>query len=246
MLTIAILEDDLLQQQQLLDLLPSVISEPYTVTTFSTYALFYYELHTLHHSFDLAFLDIELNDTKHISSKKIEDDFNGIIAAQKATFYCPNIQIIFISQYLNYVSSVYETQHTYFIYKPELSHYLKPAVEKALSSLENNHPQILHITWNRESYYVVTSQIIYCERVLRTTVICTSTGLFNTSKKLDELLSELDNHLVRCHRSFVVNLNYLSSFNDTSLHLTTGTVIPISRTYLHTVRDKIAKYFSSI
>lgn len=42
------------------------------------------------------------------------DTVNGISLAEKINHISPDTQIIFISQYLQYATAVYETEHAYF------------------------------------------------------------------------------------------------------------------------------------
>ncbi|MBM6752140.1 response regulator transcription factor [Mediterraneibacter glycyrrhizinilyticus] len=227
MLTIAILEDNPVHSEQLKSLLCSVLEKEYSLFEFQDSAVFLELLKTEEMNFDIAFMDIELENS------------TGMDAADQASRLCPGLQIIFISQYLKYVSPVYETGHTYFIYKPELKLYLKPALEKALRALDREGKYVLDISWNRETFHIIQKDILYMERTLRTTNIYTSTSCYHTSKKLTELISLLDDSFVLCHRSFVVNLRYLSSYTASHLTLSNGKDIPVSRSHLSAVKEKL-------
>ena len=48
------------------------------------------------------------------------DTVNGISLAEKINHISPDTQIIFISQYLQYATAVYETEHAYFIHKQQM------------------------------------------------------------------------------------------------------------------------------
>jgi len=48
------------------------------------------------------------------------DAVNGISLAEKINHISPDTQIIFISQYLQYATAVYETEHAYFIHKQQM------------------------------------------------------------------------------------------------------------------------------
>ena len=53
-----------------------------------------------------------------------ENSINGITLADQINKLCPDSQIIFISQYLQYATAVYETEHVYFIHKLQMAKYL--------------------------------------------------------------------------------------------------------------------------
>jgi two-component SAPR family response regulator len=57
--------------------------------------------------------------------------YNGIDFASKINQIAPSCIIIFISNYLNYATEVYDVAHVYFILKSELNERLPRALEKA-------------------------------------------------------------------------------------------------------------------
>ena len=123
MIRIAILEDNPVDMELLKSLLPSAVKPEYSVREFFSAGEFLNTVRQGTAAFDIVFMDIELGDD------------SGIRTAGQVSSLCPGIQIIFISQYLKYVSPVYETRHTYFIHKSELKQYLAPAVEKAVNEI---------------------------------------------------------------------------------------------------------------
>lgn len=227
MLTIAILEDNPVHTKRLKSLLSSFLKQDYSLFEFQDSDSFLTFLKKKDTIFDIAFMDIELKGS------------TGMEAADQASLHYPRMQIIFISQYLKYVSPVYDTRHTYFIYKPELDTYLKPALDKALRAIDRGNKYVLDISWNREIFHIFQRDILYMERTLRTTNIYTTTGCYHTSKKLTELLPLLSDSFVICQRSFVVNLEHLSSYTDSHLILSNGRDIPVSRSHLSAVKEKL-------
>ena len=140
-------------------------------------------------------------------------DASGITLSSRLSEYCPDIQIIFVSQYLKYVSPVYETAHTYFIYKPELELYLKPAVQKALQKIEEHSHLILTLSWNKKENRKFSRKISaiwngYSGKRLSTPLHDT----FYTAEKLSSILAQLSPSFTLCHRSYLINLEQLSAF----------------------------------
>ncbi len=62
-------------------------------------------------------------------------------------------------------------------------------------------------------------------------------SLFTTGKrefvrgKIREILKELPPNFIQCHRSYIVNTNYIQSISARHIHLKNNTYIPVSRTY---------------
>ena len=232
MLNIAIIEDNPVHMEHLQELLPGVIEEPVAVSSFSSCSSFVKSLEIDSEPFDLAFMDIELGEE------------SGIRAAEYAVKVCPGLQIIYISQYLNYISPVYETKHLYFIYKPDLDKYLKQAVDKALSVIHAQKSRILHISWNKEKFHILEKDILYLERTIRTTRIYTLQNSYQCSEKFSALLPRLRASFIQCQQSFIVNLNFVSSFRNSCLCLANGKEIPVSRKYRANVMQELSRFFS--
>ena len=233
MLNIAIIEDNPVHMEHLQELLPGVIEEPIAVSSFSSCSSFVKSLEIASEPFDLAFMDIELGEE------------SGIRAAEYAAEACPGLQIIYISQYLNYISPVYETKHLYFIYKPDLDKYLKQAVGKALAVIHAQKSRILHVSWNKEKFHILEKDILYLERTLRTTIIYTPQNSYRCSEKFSALLPRLKDTFIQCQQSFIVNLDFVSSFKTSGLCLINGREIPISRNYRNHVMQELDRFFNA-
>lgn len=156
--------------------------------------------------YDIVFMDIELP-TK-----------SGIVLSNEILETHPATQIIFITQYREYCSDVYETEHVYFIHKSDIKQYLPRAISKAISNLKKRKKNYLTISWNRREYNILVDDIIYMERNLRTTTIYCTSSVYHTSEKLTDLLKRLDQNFTSCHRSYLINLNQITDFEN---HLVT-------------------------
>lgn len=226
-LSAAICEDNSEYLNQLKTKILHII--PVSVQQFPSYQSFLQVLQTGTCPFDLVFMDIELG------------DFSGIELAEKITVLNPCAQIIFISQYLNYVSPVYQVKHTFFIYKPELDTWLKPAVTQALKNISELSGQFLQISWNKKTISLFQPKILYMERTLRTTNIhMADQKIYYTSEKFSDLIRKLNSCFIQCHRSYIVNLNYVSAFNNLTLFLRQNEEIPVSRKQAENVKKSLA------
>ena len=72
----------------------------------------------------IVFMDIELQGS------------SGIQTAKNITSLLPDCQIIYITNYVDYASQVYESSHIYFILKSQTDTYLPKALQKAIALLE--------------------------------------------------------------------------------------------------------------
>lgn len=231
MLSIAICEDNLIHAQKLHNMIEPLLEMPHKITTYTTGQDLWSALNSGAEFFELIFMDIELE----------SDSITGIQLAHKINLKSPTVQIIYISQYLEYASSVYETKHIYFVNKKQLDIYLEKALYTALENLRTIENQTLHFKRHKIQYSIPQSEILYMERILRNTEIHTNKELFSTSDSLKTLMLQLSPAFVLCHRSFIVNLKTVSSFNREKITLHTGHTLPVGRTHYSDIQKSFAK-----
>ena len=60
--------------------------------------------------------------------------------------------------------------------------------------------------------------------------------------ELDEMGKRLGKQFVRCHKSYIVNMDYIHEFKGRKIYLKNGEEIAISKTCLETMKVGFAKY----
>ncbi len=105
----------------------------------------------------IVFMDIELQGS------------SGIQTAKNITSLLPDCQIIYITNYVDYASQVYESSHIYFILKSQTDTYLPKALQKAIARLEELGRFYLAIQFGKTTARIPQKDILYMERVLRNT-----------------------------------------------------------------------------
>lgn len=230
MLKIAICEDNPVHVQIIEELVHIHLTIPFESKTFSTGTEFLDSLRDNSCPYDIIMMDIELG----------QDSLSGISLAEKINLMNPDSQIIFISQYLQYVSAVYETKHIYFVTKDQIQEYLPKALHTALKNLEELRGQYLHFSSGTRKIQISQSEILYMERIMRITEIHTQTEIFSAREKLSELLIQLPPAFCLCHRSFAVNLRAAASLTRKDITFADGSSIPVGRTYYDDVKKAFA------
>lgn len=166
---------------------------------------------------DLAVLDIHMPGN------------SGIEVAKTLNQLVPECRIIFLSSFLGYATEVYETRHSYFILKSELTDRIDAALSKALENkvLEPR----LRFREGRAVQTVALSELLYLERNLKKTTIVLCGGKRHyTTAKAEELLKDVPpGFFVHCHQSFWVNVEKIAGMKTDSFVLDSGEEIPISR-----------------
>lgn len=230
MLKIAICEDNEIFIEIIKTNLETILNVPYKLDSFFSGREFLKAISENACSYDLVFLDIELED-KSIS---------GIDLGQMINNRNPQTQLIFISQYLEYASDVYSTKHTYFIYKNRLNEYLPAALDAALKNLQTDKEPFLTVKIKQSHHRIPVNDILFLERNLRETFIYTKSETYTVRDKLNILQQQLPDFFVCCHRSFLVNLHAVSRLQHTEITLTTGQQIPVSRAHYEDVKKSFS------
>lgn len=127
MLKIAVCDDNPIQCAQIRDMTVSNLQLPAKITTFTSATDFLEHISEKKSHFHIVLMDIDLG----------TESLSGITIAEKINLLSPDTQIIFISQHLQYASSVYETNHVYFLCKQQLAEYLPKALTAACRKLRD-------------------------------------------------------------------------------------------------------------
>ena len=226
MFNIGICEDT----QQDIVLLKEHISQywgknPLNIKTYSDGAVILEDLKYV--NYDIIFMDIVINDD------------NGIDITAEINRLQPNAQIIYQSSNIEFFKSVYRTSHMYFLLKPIKYEDFSKAVEKALRNLEKQHIII------RGKEKIRCDDIIYIELVNHDSVFYLKNGNHVSARiKTNALLELLPKKFTRCHKSFIVNMETISSYKAKKhVIMENKQVIPIGSKYANDFNEKLLKYW---
>ena len=183
-------------------------------------------------SYDIFITDIDMG------------DINGIDLVKRINNYRPSCIIIFVSNYLNFATEVYEVSHIYFVLKTEAETYLPKALDKAVSAFFEQYKPSLSFSYQGIAYTLSYMDILYLEALGRYLFIHGLQHTYKCIKPLKTIASELNDAFVRCHHSYIVNLNYVRSISRNHCIITTDIDIPVSSTYLKTFQSAYRKYIS--
>lgn len=240
MLRFAICDDNAVQLNIIQEELKKNIKETvsYSIDIFDGKKSFSDMLQSGSCPYDIIFMDIVLEDSSA----------SGIDLIHRVNFLNPACQVVYISQYLEFASDVYDTQHIYFLNKERMGELFGKALDAALKNLvQAKDSAYLYFNIRKKTHKVPQNDILYMERNLRETTIVTRTKELRTSERIDLLLKRLPSYFVICHRSYAVNLKLVSSIRQYSVSFPDGKTIPVGRTHYANVKKAFAlmnSYFS--
>lgn len=169
------------------------------------------------------------------------NEMSGIDIAKKINDNVTNSVVIFISGYIDKATEVYDAVHCYFIYKPELEKRLPLAIHRAEKIINENKKKIV-LSLKDKHLVLNVSEICFLERVKRKTFINTNKQKYECAYDLEYFMKNLNSMFVRCHRSFIVNLNEVKEYRRTEFILNDHSLIPISRSHSSHVNTRFQDY----
>lgn len=186
--------------------------------------------------FDILFLDIELL------------DMNGIEVAMRLRERGEQGSIIFVTAHEKYIFQAFDVQAFHYLVKPfdnqKFFKILQDAVKQRHFQSEEA-PYII-IKTGYELYKVFHAEILFIEVMGRKITVHTKSSAYTYNGKLQDLENSLGQNFYRIHRSFLVHLKYVASYdkqsivldNDISLTLSQKKYTDFIQQYLQYIKRK--------
>lgn len=167
---------------------------------------------------DAYFLDIEIYNTTTF-------DFVDKIKSKNQL-----IPIIFFSNYDYYVNQSVK----YFIFDFIRKRYFNDEIEdtlKRLSSYLDINQKKLIISYNKTITCIKLNDILYIEAYSHNCIIHTINKSYNFNKGIKEILNKNISKLLKIHRSYYINTNYINYISSNDVILNNNIVLPIGKKY---------------
>ena len=179
--------------------------------------------------FDILLLDIEMG------------NMNGVELAKKVRLENKEVQIIFVTGYMEYISAGYDVEALHYLLKPVTEEKFFAVLDRACEHLKNNDQCIL-LHSGSETIRIPLYEI-RCLEVQKNYVTIHGNEDYTVKKTLRELEGSLDESFVRTGRSCLVNLHYIKKITKTDVYLKDGSVLPLSRGLYDTINQAMIRYF---
>jgi DNA-binding LytR/AlgR family response regulator len=164
---------------------------------------------------DILLLDIQMG------------EMDGVELAKRIRADNKEVQIIFVTGYMEYIADGYDVEALHYLLKPVTEEKLEAILNRALVKLAGNE-RAIYINRGSENIRIPVYEIRYLEVRHNYVTVCANEE-FTVKKTLMEMEKELDDSFFRTGRSHVVNLKYIRKVTKTEVHLKDGTLIPLSR-----------------
>ena len=166
-------------------------------------------------SYDILLLDIEMS------------NMNGVQLAKEVRVENKEVQIIFITGFMDYISDGYDVDALHYLLKPVDEEKFFSVLDRAVVKLKRNE-KVLILNLGDENVRIPLYEIQFLE-VQRNYVTVHGKNDYTIKSTLSELEKELDDGFFRIGRSFIINLRYVKRITKTDIYLTNETTIPLPR-----------------
>ena len=174
---------------------------------------------------------------------RIQGEISGLEVAERIFHQDESIPIVFVSNYAEYAMEGYHVNAIRYLKKPITQEDVNECMRLSLSRIASRKDQTLSLITPSQSIHVPIRSVIYAEAVSHALKIITN-GKYEIRASLELLESRLpDSGFVRCHRSYLINLQYMRKYRSGKVTLVTGDEIPVGRKYLPQFTEKFRQYY---
>lgn len=182
---------------------------------------------------DIIYLDI------------IMGDQNGVEIAKRLRSLGCQSEIIYLTSSEDYVFEAFDTTPVQYLVKRYTTYdRFEQILIKAILLAEAKKDERFVCESNGIIEIIAMKDISYFEIIKRVVKVhyCNE-KVFCFYGKMDDLEQKLTGkEFIRVHRSYIVNLNYVTKFQSQSVVLKTEKIIPIGITYMKTVKKEFSNY----
>lgn len=230
MLSVAICDDEVLDRCNMAKEIREILEGtgiPFIVQQFSSGR----ELLNAIENFDIVFLDIMMC------------GINGMKTAQLLRDKAFDKILVFVSGSREYVFEAYDVEAFQYLVKPVDHLKLERVLQRAVKKLESDPQEFMMIHQDRRKKKLYLRDIYYFEIKGRVVSVHSVESCFDYYEQMGTLEEELKGKgFFRCHKSFLVNLKYVDSYNRQEILLDTGEKIAVAKRRYEAFCQEIMEY----
>ena len=182
--------------------------------------------------FNLVFMDLEWGNEK-----------NGLYWGEEIYKVAPHLPVVFITGYNDkFAQHILLTNVNLLGYltKPVHTDILHRYIVKADARQERIEYLVMSIQGRTVSVH--TKDIVFLESEAHKVLVHTEQKTYTIYEKLSDVMGRLSEAFTQCHKSFVVNMNYISVIDSKTLRLKNNMKLPVSRTYSAQIRKDFFEF----
>ncbi|MBQ8474371.1 MAG: response regulator transcription factor [Clostridia bacterium] len=170
---------------------------------------------------------------------------NGLETAKEIREKDKNVKLVFLTSSPEFALESYSVKASNYILKP-LDHFKFTACLTELIEEIKDKQKCIHLKSGDTFYRVELSVIEYAEAQNKNVLFYLSDGrCIKTAEPLYtyEKYLNAEERFFKCHRSYIVNMDFINTYTQKEIKMHSGDVIPISR---NSAKDFENAYFSAV
>ena len=184
---------------------------------------------------DILIMDINLKDG------------NGIDTVERLQRKNPQIKVIYFTGLISYATAIFKTNPSYFLVKPLNENKLCEAIDKVFAEVTSDKDDSIIIKSNGSEIVLFHKDIIFLESQGRKVKFHLNNGeKKEVYTKIDDIQKELGKNFVRSHKSFLINMQYITERTNNEFFLMDGSAVPISKPNLKEAKTKFISYLGEL
>ncbi|MEY8293104.1 LytTR family DNA-binding domain-containing protein [Carnobacteriaceae bacterium 52-44] len=183
-----------------------------------------------HPTWNLAFLDIEM------------EELNGMQVAKILRKKSPQLELVFATAYAEYAIEGYEVQALDYLLKPINQQKITRVLKRYLEEQPEDTAYLIAEV-EGQTTRLNLEDILYVEANMGEVLVVLVDQKLPLKMTLLEFQDLLDERFVATHRSYLVNLQYISRLLKKDVALSNGEKIPLSRRRAKEVQSDFIDYY---
>lgn len=162
--------------------------------------------------YDLVFMDYQFSSG------------NGIDYIRQVRKNNTKIFVIFLTSFSEYAIESIKLNTFRYIVKPVSKTVLDEALENFIKLYQTERKIIVPTV--EKTYYIDTDEVMYIEAAKKNTIVTTVNNKHRSLTCISDYQSQINNsHFYRTHRSYIVNMRYVSNIEKKIITLTNGDIV---------------------
>jgi len=184
-------------------------------------------------AFDIYFLDIYL------------PGISGVEVARKIREIDKDCFLVFVTISKDFMAEGFEVSASSYIVKPITREAIELAMHNCRMVFERS-SRMIDIPYEGKSLMVSLADLYYVEVYDKESVFHMKRGKIKTRLSLKSVSERLGGSpFLRCHRSYIINMNYVEDMREENFVMRNGDLVPIRKNGRKEVRLAIAEFIAS-
>ncbi|WP_416148980.1 LytR/AlgR family response regulator transcription factor [Salipaludibacillus sp. HK11] len=234
MIRIAIVEDEINYQEQLIDFLRRFEQEKGESIEIETYSDGDEFIENYKTQFDIILMDVQM------------PLLDGMSAAEEIRKFDSEVVIIFITNMAQYAIKGYAVDALDYVLKPISYFSFSQRLNRAMERMKKRESHFVTVKVKGGVARLDLSDIYYVESQGHQLIFKTKDGELTSSGAMKDLEKELTNyHFFRGHKGYLINLEHVDGMNA-SCAIVKGEELPVSRTKRKSFMEALANQWGDV